>query len=132
MLVVVVNHTVLVEVANRGQILGILVAARYSYIVRSLCAGLVEQILPVGVGVVVRIGAVTELAHLIVGVLRSQTYRLTCLVPSLGDFGRTHERRVVGRVGHTDETLIGHLGFAALTALGGDEDDAVGSLRTVD
>ena len=131
-LVVVVHDTVLIEVAYAGQVLRSVVTARERHVVLSLLTGLVEQVLPVGVGVVVRIRAILELVDLLLCESVGHAHALVHLVPHLSDAAGAHVVRIVRSTGETEESLIGHRSLTALTTLGGDEDNAVSCLRSVD
>ena len=90
---------------------------------------------PVGIGVAVGVSAVTEQADVLLrigdssrGVLVERSF-----VVEDGIVGSTQEVERSRRAGPRDGTRVVDFGLAALlTFLGGNQDDTVGSLHTVD
>ena len=55
-----------------------------------------------------------------------------CLCNELAEFGRSHHRKPLRVLLNTHAAAVRHLRLVALTLLGGDHDDTVGSSRTID
>ena len=126
------QHTALLEVAGTGHIAHILIATRYIEALSVLEARLVSQVIPVGVGMSVGVGTVSELLNIFVGENRTLARARQSHIIIGSVLGRAHAVHQSRGIGESVVAVVLHAGLAVLTALRSDEDHAVGGLRTVD
>ena len=109
-----INDTLTVHVVDTGHILGLGIATVNGNVVVVRDTGAQNLILPVGV------------ATLVVGIVDAVLRHVVADVA-----GRSHIERL-GNLIESHISVVAHVGTAFVTALGGDDNHAVGSLRTVD
>ena len=126
------QHTALLEVAGTGHIAHILIATRYVDALPVLEARLVSQVIPVGVGMSVGIGAVVKLLDVLVGEGRRLARAGQGHIVIGSVLARAHAVHQSRGIGETIIAVVRNTGLSVLTTLRSDEDHTVGSLRTVD
>ena len=108
------HDTLTVHVVHRSHVLGLVVSAVDAHVVVVAHAGAQHFVLPVGA------------AALVVGIVDAVGTHVVANV-----VGRCHIEGLCNII-ESHVAVVAHVGALVLAALGGDDDHAVGSLRTVD
>ena len=90
------------------------------------------QIIPAGIGVPLGVTTVLELLEVLVGEASDLTSSYHRLVVEGSVLEGTHTIHQARSALHAHATRVADVSLTRLTALGGDEDDPVSSLRAVD
>ena len=125
------KHTGLVQITDRSHIAHILRTTGNIQVVTVLYTGLVSQVIPVCIRIK-RICSVLELLDFFICKTGSLTFCLQSLIIHAGIFVRTQTVDHIGSILEADIAAIRNFRLAGRTTLGGNQNNTVRCLRSID